>query len=109
MPGTDGADAFCQNWTTELNWLVPPPRLIVQYIRNMEDDKAQGTLVVPFWTSAVFWPCIISDENRFKRFIVDCKTLPKQGTVGIGRGNNGVFSKNPLPFNMLALKLNFVT
>ena len=106
VPGTEGVDAFNQDWGNDINWLVPPPRLIVNCIRKMETDHAQGTLVVPKWKSAVFWPCLVNASNMFRKFIVAQKLLPKHGVIHVGKGNNGVFGRDPLPFYMLALKIN---
>ena len=105
VPGTDGVDAFCQDWATDINWLVPPPRLVVQCIRKLEADRAKGSLIVPKWPSAAFWPCIVNADGSYKSFITDYKILPRKGTVCPGKGNNGVFGKDPLPFNMLALRV----
>ena len=69
-PGTEAVDTFSQNWAKECNWLVPPPRLILKTLNKMQKDKAKGTLVVPMWRSAPFWPFLISDEKMFKKFVV---------------------------------------
>ena len=107
VPGTEGVDAFGQSWANEINWIVPPPRLIINCIRKMETDHAIGTLVVPKWKSAAFWPCLVDANNLFRKFVVDKKLLPKQGLIHVGKGNNGVFGIDPLPFNMMAIRINF--
>ena len=53
VPGTSGIDAFAQMWNYDVNWLVPPPRLIAKCIDKMHDDKAVGTLIAPKWKSHV--------------------------------------------------------
>ena len=40
---------------TETNWLAPPPNFVYNVIRKVCDDRAQSSLVVPFWKSAPFW------------------------------------------------------
>ena len=55
-PGTSGVDAFSQNWKNETNWCVPPPKLIARSIDKFVAEKAHGTLIVPYWRSAPFWP-----------------------------------------------------
>jgi hypothetical protein len=57
-PGTLGVDAFNSNWSSEVNWLVPPVSLASRAINHLVECKALGTLVVPKWPSAPFWPLI---------------------------------------------------
>ena len=56
-PETSGIDAFLRSWKVENNWLVPPVYLIPIALAYMYNQGAKGTLVVPLWKSAVFWPC----------------------------------------------------
>ena len=53
-PGTNGIDSFTLSWYGKTNWLVPPPRLLTQVINKLEQEKCNGTLVVPEWTSPLF-------------------------------------------------------
>lgn len=56
--GCAGVDAFAQNWAGFFNWLTPPPRLIFDTIRHLENCKATGVLIAPEWKSADFWPLL---------------------------------------------------
>ena len=38
-PGTEGVDAFGQSWANEVNWLVPPPRLILSIVENASREE----------------------------------------------------------------------
>jgi hypothetical protein len=58
-PGTSGVDAFAYDWSKYNNWIVSPVHLISRTISHMRMCKARGTLVIPKWKSAVFWPMII--------------------------------------------------
>ena len=57
-PGTETVDAFTVSWEGDNNWLVPPVFLIPRVIRHMKSGKEHGTLVVPFWPSAHWWPML---------------------------------------------------
>ena len=57
-PGTKAVDAFTVDWHGENNWWCPSPSLVPRVIRHMEICKAHGTLVVPCWESAPFWPLL---------------------------------------------------
>ena len=56
--GVSGVDAFCQDWHADNNYLCPPVSLIVEAIKRMQSCAAIGTLIVPKWTTAYFWPFI---------------------------------------------------
>ena len=57
-PGTEAVDTFTVNWEGEVCWLVPPLHLVCRVLRHAEVCRAMGTLVVPMWKFAVFWPLI---------------------------------------------------
>ena len=68
---TEGVDAFAWSWETENNLLVPPVSEIIRTIRKLECEKVRGTLVLPFWKSAAFWPFLLAGPGIFKYFIND--------------------------------------
>ena len=106
VPGTEAVNSLDQNWSDETNWIVPPPVLILKCIRKIELEKASGTMIVPLWKSAPYWPDLHADDGFLKRFIAECRLLPTRNAICKGRGNNGIFRK-PLSFRMVALKVRF--
>ena len=70
-PGAEAVDAFTVNWVDEVCWLVPPiyMYLVGRAIRHAEVCRASGTLVVPLWKSAVFWPLLCPDGTHIGPFI----------------------------------------
>ncbi len=78
-----------QSWAGEVNWIVPPPRYVIDCIRKLEFDKCVGTLILPEWVSAPFWPFIVDKSGRYRNFIKDVYMLPVVGAIKRGRGNNG--------------------
>ena len=63
--GTAGVDAFKYHWGLgEMNWLFPPPRLIVETIQHLERCRGQGLLLAPKWDSSYFSPVLNSDKIR---------------------------------------------
>jgi hypothetical protein len=46
----------------------PPPRLIPQVINKLKRKTCTGTLVVPEWTSAPFWPMIVDGQSNFRSY-----------------------------------------
>ena len=102
-PGTSGVDAFAEIWTGENNWLVPPPRLIVQCIRKILKEKC--TIIVPQWRSALYWPVLFPDGNAKADFINDVYVFPPGILTRRGRGRNGIFDGRPLSFGLMAVKI----
>ena len=95
------------NWHGEHNWLVPPPRLVVSCIRKLKADRCNGTLIVPEWFSAPFWP-FLAESGKFREFVEEVYVMPSNGSVCHGKGNNGLFAREPFSFRMLALRCKFV-
>lgn len=106
-PGSGGVNAFCYDWSGVVNWCCPPVYLIPRTIRHAKACKAGGTLLVPYWPSAVFWPMIYNDSDRFADFVLDVIELPQvQDTIIPGRRGHSIAMANP-SFKMLALKFQF--
>ena len=57
-PESQAVDAFTQNWVGENNWLVPPIFSVIRCMKHLIFCEAKGTLIVPKWKSAAFWPLI---------------------------------------------------
>ena len=70
-PGTEAVDAFTVDWSKENNWWCPPPMLVPRVLRHAEHCRAQGTLVVPLWESAPFWPLLCRGANGWAPFLSD--------------------------------------
>ena len=67
----EAVDAFSQNWVDENNWLVPPIFFISTVIRHLLTCKACGTLVIPAWPSAPFWPLLFASERMTHIYVID--------------------------------------
>ena len=106
-PGTEAVNAFDQSWEGEVNWIVPPPRLILRCLQKMRSEKARGTMIMPVWKSGIFWPFVHPTKHGFANFVESTKSLPRRNLIKSGFGNNGVFGNIELPFDMMAIKLNF--
>ena len=108
QPGSSGVNAFSQDWSHHNNWLCPPVYLTCKVIKHMELCCAQGTLIVPLWTSAHFRPILCSDGFHWSTFIHDWVILPNFPNLFIrGKAKNSIFGSKPLAFVSLALRLDF--
>ena len=102
--GSEGIDAFNFNWGGENNWLVPPVHLAPKTIIHAKNCKAKGTLVVPKWHSAPFWPLLHDGESFLP--CVKGHMEYKNPTNFFVSGRNKLFTEN-LKFNMLVIRLDF--
>ena len=107
LPGTEAVDSLNQNWSGEVNWLVPPPRLILKCTGKIEYEKANGTIIVPLWQSVPYWTELHDNICLYKTFITDSFLLPSKNAIHKGHGNNGICGREYLSFRMLALKARF--
>jgi hypothetical protein len=73
--GSYGVDAFCQDWSGENNYLCPPVSFIVYTLKRLLKCRGRGTLIVPKWPSAYFWPFICPDGSHLDSSIHDWRLL----------------------------------
>ena len=108
QPGTSGVNAFSQDWAFANNWLCPPTYLTVRVVNHLKACRAAGTLIVPLWRSARFWPLICDDGVHFSNFVNDWYVLPHIPNLFIkGKAKNCIFGNGQLKFIMLALRIHF--
>ena len=106
-PGTSGVDAFAFDWSRELSWLVPPISLVNKAIIHILSCKGQGTLVVPKWKSAIFWPSLIDHEGNFNWFITEFREYKNPTNFFIpGSDTNSIFAAKKFNSNVLVLKID---
>jgi hypothetical protein len=71
-PLTEGVDAFTFDWSRDNNWLVPPVSVLVHTIKHVQLCKTVGTLLVPKWKSAMFWPLLVSSiSGNLNKFVAE--------------------------------------
>ncbi|KAK3097826.1 hypothetical protein FSP39_013568 [Pinctada imbricata] len=105
-PNAIGIDAFTADWYGVNGWFVPPPSIVTRVLKYMKQCYAYGTLIVPFWKSASFWPFLYPNGQGFIKEIVGVIELPIRKEFYIPGKCTGIFGKSDLPFRMLALRLD---
>ena len=88
-PGCEAVDAFTIPWEGENLWLCPPIYLIGDVIERLYAEKCHGTLVIPEWKSAWWWPLLFKGEAN-ERAVKASIYLPKV---------EGLFVKGECPWN----------
>ena len=107
-PGAEAVDAFTVSWTGENNWWCPPIALIPRVIGHAKVCKAVGTLVVPGWPSAPFWPVLHPSVGRFADFVSEVEELPlSEWLILPGLSGASLFNGKRPNTKVLALRCDF--
>ena len=104
--GTEAVDCFTQCWSGEINWCVPPPRLACKTVNKFISEKANGTLVVPVWKSAPYWP-LIFDCKSPRYFCKDSLYFQHCKVTETGRASTGIFNSAQRNVDFVALQIRF--
>ena len=102
-PGTAGVDAFTFDWKGENCLLVPPVVIVGRVLNHLLVCKAKGTLVVPLWKSAHFWPMLL---GPFRPFIRDVITVKAAKVLKQGRNKNSLMGSAELSSMVLGLLID---
>lgn len=60
QPDTETVDAFTITWKDKKFYAFPPFALISRTLQKIVIDKAEGTLIVPFWPTQPWYPLFVS-------------------------------------------------
>ena len=102
-PNTEAVDAFTCDWGSDINWACPPPFLVPRCIRHAAKTCALGTLILPCWPSAPYWPLLYPDGQSTAGFVTDLKVF-QASLHPVVPGGSG----SSLPAcDMLAIQFNF--
>ena len=105
-PCSEGVDAFSFRWDNENNWLFPPPKLIPRVLQHLSFSKAEGTLIVPEWPSAHWWPLVYQGNdcfiNEVRKFLV---IHPRKNAFLPAVPGFSLFDDDIPNFNILALRI----
>ena len=91
--GTSGVDAFSYSWGLDsINWLFPPPRLIVQAINHLQLSQGVGLLLTPEWKASHFYPYLIG--KKMQQFIVNKLSFKGKNIFTAGSDKSSYFGPN---------------
>ena len=109
-----GVDALAQDWLDENNWVCPPVSAIVPFVRALSSCSGYGTLIVPQWPSAYFWPFLHGSSSQFRSSVKVVFELPCiEDLLLESPGQRQIYKARPLVFRgyprfrMLALRVYF--
>ena len=114
FPSCSGVDALAQDWLDENNWVCPPVSAIVPSVRALSSCSGHGTLIVPQWPSAYFWPFLHGSSSQFRSSVKVVFELPCiEDLLLESPGQRQIYKARPLVFRgyprfrMLALRVYF--
>lgn len=87
-PGCEAVDAFTVSWAGDYNWLFAPPYLVPRVLRHMRDGREDGTLLVPEWPSAPWWPLFAKHGSWHGFVTASLRIQPLGGSFHPGRDSN---------------------
>ena len=103
--GSEAIDEFTVNWQDDNNWICLPVYLIPRVIKHAQLCAYDGSLIVRYWRSGVFWPLLCNaSQDQFLSFV--------KGVVGFEPREDLVvpgLSGGSLPDNtdLLAIRFDF--
>lgn len=113
-PGCEAADCLTQDWSGENNWVCPPASMVLTTIRHMRKCHAKGTVIVPVWPSAPFWPILSPKLGSIRKYMIHSVLLPNRIDLCIpGRGQRLTYRsgkcmfQGSLPFQLMAIRYDF--
>ena len=107
-PGYESVDTFTVTWSKENNWLFPPPYLIPRVLRHMSAGSEDGTLLVPPWPSAVWWPLLVEMTGSWRAFVTDSMVIqPYEGIFLSGAAASSIFTSGIQSIHIIALRICF--
>ena len=82
--------------------------LVPRVIRHAQVCMAEGTLIVPEWRSAPFWPLLHPAEQQFAGFVVHVQELPLSESLFLpGLSGLTLFNGKMPNTCVLAVRCNF--
>ena len=93
---------------------MPSGGLVVDAVRVLTACSGRGTLIIPEWPSAYFWPLLHDGPSRFQSFVREVFVLPAiKDLILEGPGQRQIYKSHPSVFHgcpkfrMLALRVDF--
>ena len=63
-PAALASDGLALDWRQEVVWLNPPWALLPDIIGKLAAERPAGVLIVPCWTTQVWWPSLLALGGR---------------------------------------------
>ena len=104
VANTSGVNFFFQSLRGENCLVVPPVGIVPRVLHYLKSQQAVGTLVVPLWPSAHFWPLI---TLKYSSYLVAHSIHIGKEVLTHGRNPNSLLGSDLFTGNVIALRLKF--
>lgn len=104
-PGTEGIDAFYQDWSNDVNLLVPPISIVPRVIAFALSMKADVTLIVPSWRSAAYWPLLFDQAGNARPFVQQVHEVAAPGAFRQYKNKRCLLGSRKFCSNILIIKM----
>ncbi|XP_033746032.1 uncharacterized protein LOC117331431 [Pecten maximus] len=104
---SEAVDAFSQDWSNDNNWLVPPVYLAPRVIKYMIDSRSSGTLVLPKWISAPFWPLLFGDHLETQTCISDILVFTESDRIFVPGSHKSLFNSVDFKGHVLVVRFDY--
>ena len=95
---------FFQSLRGENCLVVPPVGIVPGVLHYLKSQQAVGTLVVPLWPSAHFWPLI---THKYSSYVVAHSIHIGKEVLTRGRNPNSLLGSDLFTGNIIAVRLKF--
>lgn len=103
-PATASVDFFFQPLRGENCLVVPPVGIVARVLHCMKSQDAPGTLVVPFWPSAHYWPLI---KHKYDDYVIAHAIRAGKEVLTHGRNHNSLLGSHQFTGFIIALRMEF--
>lgn len=81
-PGAEAFDAFSQTWNKYYFYAFPPFSLIGRCLSKIEQEQAEGIIIVPKWPTQTWFPRLLNLLTEEPVSLPNCKNLLTQPSTG---------------------------
>ncbi|MEO1689648.1 MAG: DNA N-6-adenine-methyltransferase [Pseudomonadota bacterium] len=104
--GAEAVDAFSVSWSQGVNWLHPPFSVLARVVGKLRDDRGRGTLLVPRFPSASWWPALF--PRRGHQPVLRQLTIPAGRHTFVAHEPAAALGHGDFPpATMIALQVDF--
>ena len=104
-PNTAGVDFFIQPLRGENCWVVRPVSIVPRVLHYMKSQNAVGTVILPFWPSAHYWPLL---TNKYLKYISGYSMHIGNQSLAHGRNLNSLLGSKRFKGYVIALRMEFL-
>ena len=104
-PGVEYVDCFSRSWARGTLWWHPNPRDVGAVLKKVKEDRARGSLLLPFWPGALWWRELCPDGRHLGIWVTNWCYLPRRGALVRSKGN-GLWNREQPRTDLMVVQLD---